>query len=88
MTLRSVVGKKNNQEASEALSDVSKLLSRLVNSRKAPSKLPEIISLTREVARLGRALNGYGADDRKNDGYGTGVDYGDTSLDQFKGVVR
>lgn len=66
-----LVGKKNNQEASEALSDVSRLLSRLAKSRKAPSKLQDIIDLTREVARLGRAVNGYGVDgDGSDDGYG------------------
>ncbi len=68
---RSLVGKKN-KEASEALSAVSKLLSRLATSRKAQSKLQDIIALTKEVARLGRAVNGYGSEycDGADDGYG------------------
>ena len=64
---------KKNKEAAEALSDVSRLLSRLAKSRKAPSRLGEVISLTREVARLSRSINGYGsghAEGDGNDGYG------------------
>lgn len=69
MTSSSIVSKKNNQEAQEAFSDVSRLLSRLAKSRKAPSRLQDIIDLTREVARLGRALNCHVTDDH-DDGYG------------------
>jgi len=69
MTSRSIVNKKNNHEAQEALSDVSILLSRLAKSRKATSKLQDIIDLTREVARLGRALNCHVTDDH-DDGFG------------------
>lgn len=59
----------------EALSDVSRLLSRLARSRKAPSKLNEVINLTREVARLSRSLH------QKDSGHGEGQDdgYGDLS---------
>lgn len=66
---------KKNKEAMEALSDVSKLLSRLAKSRKAPSKLNEVINLTREVARLSRSLH------QKDSGHGEGQDdgYGDLS---------
>lgn len=69
MTIRARSSKKNNHEASEALSEVSRLLSRLAKSRKAPSKLQDIIDLTREVARLNRSFNGHGAEDQ-DDGYG------------------
>lgn len=57
----------------QALSDVSHLLSRLCKSRKAAVKLPAIISLTGEVARLTRALQKQGTehgDGQDNDGYG------------------
>jgi len=55
----------------QALSDVSKLLSRLCNSRKAAMKLSEITSLTGQVARLTRALVlGSEQEDGKDDGYG------------------
>ena len=73
-TSSSHTNKKNN-EAMEALSDVSRLLSRLARSRKAPSKLNEVINLTREVARLSRSLH------QKDSGHGEGQDdgYGDLS---------
>lgn len=66
-TSSSHTNKKNN-EAMEALSDVSRLLSRLAKSRKAPSKLNEVINLTREVARLSRSL--HQKDSGQGDGYG------------------
>lgn len=63
--------KKNNFLAAElALSDVSGLLSRLAKSRKAGMRLEEIIDLTREVARLARALTANGSERDDNDGYG------------------
>lgn len=43
-------------EAEKALSDVSLLLSNLCKSRKAATRLPQIIELTGVVARLTRAL--------------------------------
>jgi len=73
MTYSSQAGKKN-PEAQEALSDVSRLLSRMARSRKAPSKLQDIIDLTREVARLGRAMHGNRSD--LTDGHGADG-YGD-----------
>lgn len=73
----SLVGKKNN-EAFEALSDVSRLLSRLAKSRKAPSQVNDVINLTREVARLSRSLNQHGSGD-DNDGYGDPGHYGKIS---------
>jgi hypothetical protein len=73
MTSSSSIKNKTYSATEEALSEVSKLLSRLAKSRKAPSKLQEIISLTGVVARLSRSLQGHGADsgDGQNiDGYG------------------
>jgi hypothetical protein len=80
--------KKNNHEASEALSDVSRLLSRLAKSRKAPSKLQDIIDLTREVARLGRAVNCKGTD--HDDGYGDPDHFANISKDNGdrKNLIR
>lgn len=86
MTLRAQVGKKNI-EASEALSVLSLLLIRLAKSRKAPSKLPDIINLTREVARLSRSINGYGGNiEAHDDGYGTGANFG--QIDKRSNLVR
>jgi hypothetical protein len=88
MQSASVVAKKN-KEASEALSDVSRLLSRLAKSRKAPSKLDDIINLTREVARLGRALNGSDYTDGADDGYGDKEHYAKISVpSKVRNVVR
>jgi hypothetical protein len=73
MTIISRSSKNKFSDAEQALSEVSKLLSRLCKSRKAGMKLPEIIGLTGVVARLTRALQNQGAehgDGQNNDGYG------------------
>ena len=63
--------KKINISATEkALADVSCLISRLCNSRKANMKLQEIISLTGSAARLTRALLTVGIEHGESDGYG------------------
>lgn len=75
MITSSSSNKKNKifTDTEQALSDVSQLLSRLCKSRKAAVKLPAIISLTGEVARLTRALQKQGTEHgegQDNDGYG------------------
>lgn len=89
---RTLTAKKNRHpEASKALSDVSRLLSRLATSRKASSRLHDIIDLTREVARLGRAVNGYGSDlvDGSDDGYGDPTHYARISaMKDVTNVIR
>lgn len=61
---------KNLSETEEALSDVSKLLSRLCKSRKAGIKLREIIELTGMVAKLTRSLQNTSSEEEKLSGYG------------------
>lgn len=70
MTSTSSSKKKYFLAAEQALSDVSGLLSRLAKSRKAGMRLEEITDLTREVARLARALTAHASELEINDGYG------------------
>ncbi|MDD2337484.1 MAG: hypothetical protein PHD01_13005 [Geobacteraceae bacterium] len=72
LTSSSSLKNKTFSATEEALADVSKLLSQLCKSRKAPSRLLEIINLTGAVARLTRSLQGYDVEsgNGKGDGYG------------------
>jgi len=56
LTLKADRKNKDFDTTNQALADASSLLSRLCNSRKASSKLQEIIELTGVVARLKRAV--------------------------------
>jgi len=62
--------KNNFCETQQALVAASKLLTRLCNSRKAATKLPEITSFTGQVARLTRALVLGAEQEDGQDGYG------------------
>jgi hypothetical protein len=65
-----VISKKTFSDTEVALSDVSRLLSRLASSRKAGMRLKEITELTGVVARLSRSLQGHGSDHSEDDGLG------------------
>jgi hypothetical protein len=61
---------KNISAAEEALTDASRLLSRLCKSRKAGMRLQEIIDLTGKVASLSRSLHHHDSERNGQDGYG------------------
>jgi hypothetical protein len=61
---------KNISATEEALSDASRLLSRLCKSRKAGMRLQEIIDLTGKVASLSRSLHHHDLDQKRSEGYG------------------
>ncbi len=61
---------KNISATEEALTDASRLLSRLCKSRKAAMRLQEIIDLTGKVASLSRSLHHHDSDRNQSDGYG------------------
>lgn len=90
MTTQAKGNKNYFSDAHEALADVSRLLSRLARSRKAPSRLQDIINLTGAAARLSRSLQGTGA------GHGDADDgYGDkehinriSAMGKARGVIR
>ena len=92
MTSNSSSSKNKFSDAEQALSEVSKLLSRLCKSRKAGMKLPDIIGLTGVVARLARALQNQGAergDSQDNDGYGDPDHYAKISAETpRKNIIR
>jgi hypothetical protein len=61
---------KNISAVEEALTDASRLLSRLCKSRKAATRLPEIVELVGKVASLSRSLHHKDLDQKRSEGYG------------------
>ncbi|HEY9825941.1 MAG TPA: hypothetical protein V6D19_10865 [Stenomitos sp.] len=91
MTIKAKNSNKNFSAAEDALGDVSKLLSKMATSRKANSKLADILNLTREVARLSRALKSLeNGDVKENDGYGDPSHFAKMDFDHksVRGVIR
>ncbi len=70
MTISASRKVKNISAVEEALTDASRLLSRLCKSRKAGMRLPEIIELTGKVASLSRSLHHKDLDQKRSEGYG------------------
>ena len=70
MTISASREVKNISAVEEALTDASRLLSRLCKSRKAGMRLPYIIELTGKVASLSRSLHHHDLDQKRSEGYG------------------
>ena len=79
MTISASREVKNISAVEEALTDASRLLSRLCNSRKAATRLQEIIDLTGKVASLSRSLHHHDLDQKRSDGYGDPTHYAEIS---------